>query len=126
MTGKHLLIDLWTPDREVLLGVEPLWSRLLAATRASGAQILHTHAHQFTPQGMSGFILIAESHVSIHTWPQEGYLAMDILSCGHVDPERLVREFTRELTITRRRVSLQTRGDGGGSSTVVSQETRHG
>jgi len=125
MTGKHLLIDLWTPDRELLRAVEPLWSRLLAATQASGAQVLHTYAHQFTPQGMSGMILIAESHVSIHTWPEEGYVAMDILSCGHVDPETLVREFTRGLQITRRRVSLQTRGDGG-SSAVYTQESRHG
>jgi S-adenosylmethionine decarboxylase proenzyme len=125
MTGKHVLIDLGTPDRTLLHTVEPLWSRLLAATRAAGAQVLHTHAHQFTPHGMSGMILIAESHVSIHTWPEEGYLAMDILSCGHVDPEALVREFTRGLAITRRRVSLQMRGDGA-SSTVQMQEVRHG
>jgi S-adenosylmethionine decarboxylase proenzyme len=121
MTGKHLLIDLWTPDRELLCGVEPLWSRLLAATHATGAHVLHTHAHQFTPEGMSGMILIAESHVSIHTWPEEGYLAMDILSCGHVDPETLVREFTRSLRVTRRRVSMQTRGDGCSSASFTQE-----
>jgi S-adenosylmethionine decarboxylase len=125
MTGRHLLIDLWTPDRELLTGVEPLWSRLVAATRETGAQVLHTHVHQFTPHGMSGMILIAESHVSIHTWPEEGYVAMDILSCGHVDPETLVRQFTRELRVTRRRLSLQLRGDGTTSSTtIVTQEGR--
>jgi S-adenosylmethionine decarboxylase proenzyme len=125
MTGKHLLIDLWMPDGELLQTVEPLWSRLLAATRASGAEILHAYVHQFTPQGMSGLIMIAESHVSIHTWPEEGYLAMDILSCGHVDPEVLVREFTRGLQVSRRRVSLQTRGNRS-SSAVYTQEDPHG
>jgi S-adenosylmethionine decarboxylase proenzyme len=121
MTGRHILIDLWTPDRELLKRVEPLWSRLQAATAASGAHVLHAHAHQFTPSGMSGMILIAESHVSLHTWPEEGYLAMDILSCGHVDPQALLAHFTRGLQITRRRLATHLRGDT--STTVVTQES---
>jgi S-adenosylmethionine decarboxylase len=127
VTSKHVLIDLWTPDRSLLERVEPIWSRLLEATRASGATVLHAHAHQFTPAGMSGAILIAESHVNIHTWPEEGYLAMDILSCGPVDPDALLAQFTRGLKITRRRVAMHARGDGSTSTTVVSHVSRsHG
>jgi S-adenosylmethionine decarboxylase proenzyme len=116
-----MLIDLWVADRALLERVEPLWTRLQEATKDSGAHVLHAHAHQFTPSGMSGMIMISESHVSIHTWPEEGYLALDILSCGHVDPEALLARFTRGLQVTRRRVSVHQRGDGG--TTVVTQGT---
>jgi S-adenosylmethionine decarboxylase proenzyme len=125
MTGRHMLVDLWTPDRELLRWVEPLWSRLREATAASGANVLHAHAHQFTPHGMSGMILIAESHVSLHTWPEEGYLAMDILSCGHVDPQALLARFTHGLSLTRRRLATHLRGDTM-SSIVTQESTSHG
>jgi S-adenosylmethionine decarboxylase proenzyme len=121
MNGRHMLVDLWTPDQELLKRVEPLWTRLQEATAASGAHVLHAYAHQFTPSGMSGMILIAESHVSIHTWPEEGYLAMDILSCGHVDPQALLAHFTRGLSLTRRRLAIHQRGDA--VTTVITQES---
>jgi S-adenosylmethionine decarboxylase len=128
MTSRHVLIDLWTSDRALLERPEPLWTRLLDAARAAGATVLHAYVHQFTPWGFSGAILIAESHVNIHTWPEEGYLAMDILSCGPVDPDVLLNHFTHGLKITRRRVAAHVRGgDGSTSSTVVTQVSQsHG
>ena len=68
----------------------------IAAT-TSGATILGQNYHQFSPQGVSGVVLIAESHVSVHTWPEYGYAAIDIFSCGdRVNPEIAAQMLTKE------------------------------
>jgi S-adenosylmethionine decarboxylase len=105
-----LLVDLWLDEGSVLETVEPLWGRLCAAAEAAGATILHRHAHAFQPAGMSGYLLLAESHVSIHTWPEAGYAAIDILSCGALDPAEVVRRFVADLRVSRCRTELRPRG----------------
>ena len=62
---------------------------MLAAATASGATILGESFHQFSPQGVSGVLIIAESHLTIHTWPEHGYAGADIFTCGtRVQPEK--------------------------------------
>lgn len=83
--GTHLLIDLWGAEN---LGDPALIDRVLcdAAVRA-GATILHSHFHHFTPNGgVSGVVVLAESHISIHTWPERSFAAIDIFMCGACDP----------------------------------------
>lgn len=80
--GRHLLLELRGCDREVLNDLSFLRETLLAAARASGASILGDSFHQFEPQGVSGVVIIAESHMCIHTWPEHGYAAADIFTCG--------------------------------------------
>lgn len=80
--GKQLLLELKDCDKEVLNDVGFLRGTLLAAASESGATVLGESFHRFNPQGVSGVVIIAESHLFIHTWPEYGYAAVDIFTCG--------------------------------------------
>jgi len=80
--GKHLLLELKDCDREVLNDLSFLKGILLAAASEAGAIVLGESFHQFKPHGVSGVVIIAESHLFIHTWPELGYAAVDIFTCG--------------------------------------------
>ena len=87
--GKHLLLELKDCNREVLDDLDFLKDALLAAAKQCGATVLGESFHRFSPQGVSGVVVIAESHLFIHTWPEYGYAAADIFTCGNsVQPER--------------------------------------
>jgi len=96
--GKHLLLELKGCDKEVLNDVGFLREALLAAAVEAGATILGESFHQFKPQGVSGVVMIAESHLVIHTWPEYGYAAADIFTCGNsVRPEKAAEIIVRKL-----------------------------
>ena len=80
--GKHLLLDLKDCNREVLDDLNFLQNALVSAAQEAGATVVGKHFHRFAPQGVSGAVLIAESHLSLHTWPEHGYAAVDIFTCG--------------------------------------------
>lgn len=80
--GWHLILELYECDAGRLDDLKAIEAYLLEATRSSGATILDHRFHKFSPQGVSGVIVIAESHVSIHTWPEHGYAAVDYFSCS--------------------------------------------
>ena len=83
--GTHLIIDLW--DATNLADPEHIDAVLREAAVATGATILHGHFHHFGPNsGVSGVLVLAESHVSIHTWPERDYAALDIFVCGDCNP----------------------------------------
>lgn len=83
--GTHLLIDLWGAER--LDDLAHAEATLRAAVRAVGATLLDIRVHHFTPNnGVSGIAVLAESHISVHTWPERGYAALDIFVCGACDP----------------------------------------
>ncbi len=87
--GAHLLLDLW--GAENLTDPAAIEAALAAAARAANATILHTHLHHFGSEcGVSGVLVLAESHISIHTWPEHGFAAIDIFMCGACDPYRSV------------------------------------
>ncbi len=87
--GMHLLIDLWGASR--LDSPELIDETLCAGALAAGATILHSHFHHFTPNGgVSGVVVLAESHISIHTWPERGFAAVDVFMCGCCDPHKVV------------------------------------
>ena len=96
--GKHLLLELKGCDEEVLNDLNFLRGTLLAVASECGATVLGDSFHQFSPQGVSGVVIIAESHLFIHTWPEYGYAAADIFTCGNsVQSERAAQELTRKL-----------------------------
>ncbi len=96
--GKHLLLELKGCDKEVLNDVSFLRSTMLAAARECGATVLGESFHQFSPQGVSGVVIIAESHLFIHTWPEYDYAAADIFTCGNsVEPERAAQVLMEKL-----------------------------
>lgn len=83
--GTHLLVDLW--GAENLADPVLIDQALRAAAVKAGATILHSHFHHFTPNGgVSGVVVLAESHISIHTWPERDFAAVDIFMCGSCDP----------------------------------------
>jgi len=87
--GMHLLIDIWGASR--LDDPGHIDERLRAAALATGATILHSHFHHFSPNGgVSGVVVLAESHISIHTWPERDFAALDIFVCGDCDPHRAI------------------------------------
>ena len=87
--GMHLLIDLWGASH--LDDIDVVEDALKRSAEAAGATILHSHLHHFTPNGgVSGVLVLAESHISIHTWPEKGYAALDVFMCGDCDPMNAV------------------------------------
>lgn len=87
--GLHLLIEVWGSKK--LTDPRFIDQTLCEAAKAAGATILHSHMHHFSPfDGVSGVVLLAESHISIHTWPEREYAAIDIFMCGECDPHLAV------------------------------------
>lgn len=85
--GMHLLVDLWGAQN--LCDPHLIDRALRDAAEAAGATILHSHFHHFSPNGgVSGVVVLAESHISIHTWPERDFAAIDIFMCGACDPYR--------------------------------------
>lgn len=97
--GKHVILELEDCDRKLLSNCEFLRETLLEACRRAGATILSNSFHVFSPyDGVSGVIIIAESHLSIHTWPEYSYAAVDIFACGDsLHPEKAVEFMVQEL-----------------------------
>jgi len=85
--GRHLLIELYGCDSTVLDDVAGIEEYMRTAARKANSTIVNSTFHRFSPYGVSGVVVIAESHLSIHTWPEYGYAAVDIFTCGDsVDP----------------------------------------
>ena len=92
--GSHLIIDLWGAAR--LDDLDHVEAALRDAVDATGATLLHIHLHHFTPNGgISGVAVLAESHISIHTWPERDYAALDVFMCGDAEPEKSIAVFDR-------------------------------
>jgi S-adenosylmethionine decarboxylase proenzyme len=85
--GRHLILEYHGCCPSELDDIEFLEDTIVEATEATRATIVHSHFHRYAPQGVSGAVVISESHVTTHTWPEFGYMAADIFTCGvAVDP----------------------------------------
>jgi len=94
--GRHLLCEYTGCDRELLNAPEHIRTALQAAVTRAGATPLHEVVHAFSPHGVTGVVVIAESHFAIHTWPEYGFAAVDLFTCGEtVDPYQAF-EYLRE------------------------------
>jgi S-adenosylmethionine decarboxylase len=101
--GRHLLLELFDCDPEAISSLEAVKGALVEAAKRAKATIVDVVFHEFNPFGISGVVVIAESHLSIHTWPEYRYAAVDIFSCGEMlEPEvaatYLVEQFAAERT----------------------------
>ncbi|BAU28334.1 adenosylmethionine decarboxylase proenzyme [Aneurinibacillus soli] len=86
--GRHVAIDTWGVDFEKLNSAEFLQRHMVEAAEACGATVLSVQAQQFEPQGATVLVMLSESHISIHTYPEKGFAALDCYTCGEtVDPE---------------------------------------
>jgi len=80
--GLHLLVELYDCDSSLLDDIDLVRDLLIDVTESIQCNILHTFFHKFSPKGVTGVVVISESHLSIHTWPEEGYAAIDIFTCN--------------------------------------------
>jgi S-adenosylmethionine decarboxylase len=86
--GRHVAVDTWGGSIELLNSAELLQSHMVEAAEACGATVLSVQAKQFEPQGATVLVLLSESHLSIHTYPERGFAAIDCYTCGEtVDPQ---------------------------------------
>ena len=107
--GTHLLVDLW--DATNLCDPDAIDRALREAALAAGATILHGHFHHFSPNGgVSGVLVLAESHISIHTWPERDFAAVDIFMCGACDPHLAIPVMQRLFQAARVDLDEQRRG----------------
>jgi S-adenosylmethionine decarboxylase len=86
--GVHLIIDLHGAKR--LDDIDHIEATLRRCVEAARATLLHLHLHHFQPNGVSGVAVLAESHISIHTWPDAGYAALDVFMCGSAEPDQCI------------------------------------
>ncbi|MDA8088442.1 MAG: adenosylmethionine decarboxylase [Nitrospiraceae bacterium] len=94
--GTHLLVDLRDCNIEAIRDLEYVKDALVQAAKAASATVVDVSFHEFNPFGISGMVVIAESHLSIHTWPEYGYAAVDIFTCGDVIKPETAAEFLIE------------------------------
>lgn len=106
--GAHLIIDLYEASR--LDDQAYIEETLKQCVDAAGATLLHIHLHPFEPTGVSGVAVLAESHISVHTWPECGYAAFDVFMCGDARPERCVDILKDAFKPEQTRVSELLRG----------------
>jgi S-adenosylmethionine decarboxylase len=107
--GTHLIIDLWGASH--LDELPRMEKAFIDCVKECGATLLHIHMHHFTPNGgISGVAVLAESHISVHTWPERDYAAFDVFMCGDAKPELAVEILQKAFSPSRIEVGENLRG----------------
>jgi S-adenosylmethionine decarboxylase len=111
--GKQLVLELYECPSEIIDNQLIVEQALLATAAAIQATVVDIVFHKFSPQGVSGVVVIMESHIAIHTWPEHGYAAVDIFTCGDMDLAPGVEVIRTLLQAGRLEEQLIFRGKGG-------------
>ncbi|MBL1433775.1 MAG: adenosylmethionine decarboxylase [Gammaproteobacteria bacterium] len=107
--GTHLMLDLWGANQ--LNDLALMEATMRKAVDVAGATLLHIHLHHFTPNGgISGVAVLAESHISVHTWPERNFAAFDVFMCGDAQPELTIPVLKEAFSPTNINVSEHLRG----------------
>lgn len=110
-TGVHCILELFECPFELLNDESFVRQSVIMAAAESASTLLSLTSHAFSPQGVTALGLLAESHVSIHTWPEKGYAAADVFTCGcNCDPQRACRLLTRLFQSGDHTLSVMQRG----------------
>lgn len=108
--GLHLLIDLWECSH--LQDMALIENTMRKAAETCGATVLEIKLHSFGENaGITGVAILAESHISIHTWPETGYIAIDVFMCGSCDPNKAVAVFEKAFESRKSKVAAYQRGN---------------
>lgn len=99
--GTHLIAELFNCNEFHINDIDKVEEVMMAAAELSKATVIKPFFHQFSPYGISGVIVIAESHFTIHTWPEHGYAAVDIFTCGDIDYQSALNHIKSELGAER-------------------------
>ena len=108
--GRHLIAEFYCCDPRRIDDLEYMRAAMLAAAGQIGATVVAEAFHKFAPQGVSGTVVIAESHLSVHTWPDRAYVAVDIYTCGGLDPRPGFQYLAGQLGAEHARVQEILRG----------------
>ena len=109
--GRHLLLELYDCDTEALNSLDVVKGSMVEAAKRAQATIVDVAFHEFNPFGISGVVVIAESHLAIHTWPEYRYAAVDVFSCGEtLQPQVAVDYLVEQLGASRASVVELQRG----------------
>jgi len=111
--GRHVAVDTWGIQFEKLNDPDWLQAQMVEAAEASGATVLSVQARQFEPQGATVLVMLSESHLSIHTYPERGFAAIDCYTCGQtVDPQVAIDHLVAVLQPTKTYAKKLIRGVG--------------
>ena len=108
--GKHYLAEFIDCNPDKIKYIKEVKRSFLQAAEKSQAEIIDHHFHQFSPFGVSGVILIAWSHFAVHTWPEEGYAAFDVFTCGEMHPKVAIEELEKSFEAKKVEVQILSRG----------------
>lgn len=106
------MLELYGCPADLLKAKEPLEAHLKAAAETMGATVVTSNFHQFSPYGISGVVIIQESHLTLHTWPEHGYAAVDLFTCGEIDLEAGIAYLASAFRSERSEWQLYERGRG--------------
>lgn len=122
--ARHLLVELHGCDPGILNDRDALASCMRRAAEAAGARVVAEVFHPYSPHGVTGVIVIEESHFSVHTWPEAGYAALDFYTCGDIAPAKAAEILERGLRAKKMELLEVHRGLRGGESGLVVHERR--
>ncbi len=108
--GKHYLAEYFDCDSSIINDRDLMERIMLDAARIAGVTVIKPFFHEFSPHGISGVVVIAESHFAVHTWPEHSYAAVDLFSCGNFNSEEALRHIETAVASERCTVSLVERG----------------
>lgn len=109
--GTHLIIDLLGAKN--LIDKDLMEQTFVRCVEECGATLLHLHVHTFLPSGgLSGVAVLAESHISVHTWPERDYAAFDVFMCGDAEPEKAIAILKKAFDANQVNVQTFYRGEG--------------
>lgn len=95
--GRHVVVDVWGAEPDRINDKKEVLASLQSACEEAGATVLHSWYHSFEPQGVTALVGLAESHASIHTYPELGFYSADMFTCGDLDPRRAMAGLVRKL-----------------------------
>lgn len=112
-TGRHIIVELWKCQRDILNSIKDMEYIFVEAALKAGAEVREVTFHKFAPIGISGVVIISESHLTVHSFPEHGYASVDVYTCGEsIDPHIAVRFIECGLKATQVEKMEITRGTG--------------
>jgi S-adenosylmethionine decarboxylase len=109
---EETLVDFYFNDSSFLRNVEPIKTHLITEAKKANANIIHEHFHQFQPDGITGVLVLKESHICVHTWTENYYMSLSVFSCGSFDATLLVQLLKNILKPKKTRVRIIKRNLG--------------
>jgi S-adenosylmethionine decarboxylase proenzyme len=108
--GKHVILELYECDSSLLSQPDTIRTIMQNAATSMGATVVESAFHHFSPLGVSGVVIIMESHLTIHTWPEYDYAAIDIFTCGDIQMEKGIEFLKEKLNAQKAEVKILNRG----------------